>query len=372
MEAVLKLIGYLFNSVGHGCQELYQPHKLQVTQRILRLIDVQDAFGSRDGHDVAEEETFNFDFQLQKARYVLDEPSSNGDERQFSDRLPCSLALFGPWCQHAVGQACCRAEVLVKYEIEARIYNGDDCVTSASKAVRIFDCPDMHPAPVHTELFPGEYVCDIEQRLRSTFGINRPLLRISSTEPKPAEIRSDGDATIVPITLNFVISNIDEPPKHLDVRVGSILKATTFIAAGKMVGQPCVKSSKFNPFVAAIPKWGRAYSRKLHINQWTRSSDSKQTSWSASALVWMPISESATPAPSFWTPFLARRYSASLRVEVKGSAGKGLFQLCVPIQIVYPEIVDEVPTYETAMSTPASEVEGFEFGDTDELPIYVR
>ena len=369
---MLTRAGYLFNTIGHGCQELYLPHKLKVTQRILRMIDVQDSFGARDGRDAPEEEVFDFNFQLQKARYVLDEPSSNGDERQFSDRLPCSVALFGPWCSHAAGQACCQAEVLVKYEIEARVYKGDDCVRSASHAVRIFDCADMHPAPVHTEHFPGEYKCKDEQRLKSTFSINKPLLQISSSEPRPVEMRANGQTTMVGLTIQLALSKVEGPPKNLDIRISSILKATTFIAAGRMSGHPTLKNTKINPFLAAVPKWGRSYSRKLHITEWTPSADHKVKSWVASALVWMPISEGATPAPTFWTPFLARRYSAGLRIDVKGSAGKGLFQLSVPVQVVYPEVMGEVPTYETAMSTPASEIEGFEFGETDELPIYVR
>jgi hypothetical protein len=85
----------------------------------------------------------------------------------------------------------------------------------------------------------------------------------------------------------------------------------------------------------------------------------------------MPVSESATPAPTFFTPCLARRYSAVLRLEVKG-AGKAVFSLHVPVQIVYPDPTMDVPSYETAMSIPTSEEELFDFGPGDELPIYVR
>lgn len=88
-------------------------------------------------------------------------------------------------------------------------------------------------------------------------------------------------------------------------------------------------------------------------------------------MVWTPVSEGATPSPTFFTPFLARRYSAGIRLDVKG-AGKAIFQLHVPVQLVYAEPLAEVPSYETAMSTPVSEEEGFEFEDVDELPIYVR
>lgn len=345
---------------------------MHVQQRILRMIDVQDSFSARTGRDVLEDETFNFSFQLQKARYVLDEALSYGEERQFNSLLPSSIGVFGPYCQHAVEQSCCQAETVVKYEIEARVYCGDDCISSASQAVRIFDCPVVHPAPVHTEHFPGEYVCKSEQRLKTMYRISKPVLTISSSEPRPVEIRANGDVAMAAISLQFTLRGVNAPPGNLDVSINSILKATTFLSAVKMTSQPTIKNSKVNSFMAAVPKWGRSYHRKLHITEWTRGNDPRAKSWSANAMVWMPVSEGATPAPTFWTPFLARRYSAGLRVEVGGSVGKGIFQLCVPVQVVYPEINGEVPSYETAMSTPVSEVEDFEFGSSDVLPIYVR
>jgi len=121
--------------------------------------------------------------------------------------------------------------------------------------------------------------------------------------------------------------------------------------------------------LAAVPKWGRSYHRKLRVGHWVKGN--AQGEWTATALVWMPVSESATPAPTFFTPCLARRYSAVLRLEVKG-AGKAVFSLHVPVQIVYPDPTMDVPSYETAMSIPTSEEELFDFGPGDELPIYVR
>jgi hypothetical protein len=330
------------------------------------MIDVQDSFASRFGHD---EERFNFDFQLQKARYVLDQHSTDRSQPQYGDLLPCSIALFGPWCQHAVGQACCQAEVVVKYEIEARAYNGDECVASQSQQVRIFDCPDTHPPPMHLEHFPGEHTCSDRQRLKSAYKLSKPVLTISSAEPRPVEIRTNGEVAMAGLSFVFTLRDVEEPPKDLDVSINSILKATTFIATRQMDSQPTVAQSKTNPFIAAVPKWGRPYHRKLHVNHWTPGNDPR--TFTARAMIWMPISEGATPSPTFFSPYLARRYSAGIRVEVKG-AGKAVFQLHVPVQVVYKEPEAEVPSYETAMSTPVSEVEGFTFEDVDELPIYVR
>ncbi|KIV99511.1 uncharacterized protein PV09_08817 [Verruconis gallopava] len=366
----LILRGYMFNTIGHGCQELYQPHKLRMESKILHMIDVQDSFAYARDHCAGREEVFNFDFQLRKANYDLDESLDDGELlRQFNGFLPCSLGIFGPWCQHAVGQACCQAEALVKYELEAKVFNGDDCVGSGFRPLRIFDCPDTNPPPVHLEHFPGEYTCSDEQRLRTLYKMGNPLLRVSVVEPKPVEIRPNGEMALAALMFRFTMRGVDAPPKQLEVRINSMLKAMTFIAVNKLGSQPTVSLSKKCPLVAAVPKWGRSYHRKLRLGQWVGGE--KPGEWVASALIWMPVCENSTPAPTFFTPSLSRRYSSVLRIEVKG-AGKAVFNLHIPVQIVYPDPIADVPSYETATSTPSSEEEGFNFGISDELPIYVR
>jgi hypothetical protein len=368
---MLTKAGYLFNTIAHGCQELYQPHKLRLEQRILRMIDVQDSFAFRDGRDDTREELFKFDFQLRNAQYGPNDSTGgeDGTIRRFNGSLPCSLGVFGPWCSHAVGQACCQAESLIKYELEAKVYKGDDVLISEAQPVRIFDCPDTTPPPVHLAHFPGEFICSDQQALKSIYSVNRSQLAVSVAEPKAVEIRLDGEVAMAALGLRFTMRDADSPPRQLDVRVNSILKALTFISAAKMDSQPTVKQSKHNPFLAAVPKWGRSYHRKLRVCQWTKGNGPRE--FVATALLWMPVSEGATPAPTFFTPCLARRYSAALRLDVKGG-GKAVFNLHVPIQIVYSDPTMDVPSYETATSTPTSEEEGFDFEPVDELPIYVR
>jgi hypothetical protein len=335
------------------------------------MIDVQDSFASRNGHSGEREEIFYFDFQVSKAHYNADNSPNDEFEpvTQFSGALPCSLGIFGPWCSHAAGQVCCQAEALVKYEIEAKVYDGDDVLATAFRPVRIFDCQDAHPPPVHLAHFPGEFTCNDTQPLKTIYRMGSLQLSVNIAVPKPVEIRPGGEVSMAALTVRFTMRETDTPPKHLDVRINSILKATTFIAAMKMSGQPTIQQSKINPLLAAVPKWGRSYHRKLRICQWIRGDTPRE--WVAHALVWMPVSEGSTPTPTFFTPCLARRYSAALRLEVKG-AGKAVFNLHVPVQIVYPDPSTEVPSYETATSTPSSEEEGFDFRPVEELPIYVR
>ncbi|TLD26186.1 hypothetical protein E2P81_ATG07998 [Venturia nashicola] len=365
----LVLKGYMVNAVGHRCPSLYSPHRLVLEQKLLKLMDVQD---SRCDADNSNSEIFRFNFPLAKEPWSTpqcDEDDEDGSARKYLRTLPSSLNVFGPWCTKAAGQAACQAEATVKYEVEATAYRGDAVVGRCVHEVRIYDSPDSHPPPVHMADFPDEYHCSQDKRLKR-FHIPGSRLTVIVSEPKPVEIRSHGETTMAAFPLKFIMHDAGMPPRKMGVRVNSLLKAVTFISSSKLNSQPTIKQSKDSSFLAAVPKFGRAYHRSLHLSHWTRHTSSPyDIEWVSYALVWLPITENATPAPTFFTPFLSRRYSVSLRLEVKGE-GKAVFSLNVPLQIVYPMDVGsaDAPSYEVAMTPPCER----ECEEEDVLPIYVR
>ncbi|QDS67953.1 hypothetical protein FKW77_008957 [Venturia effusa] len=338
---------------------------------ILKLMDVQDSVSSRYDPDNGDGELFRFDFPLAKEPWSGPQCEENDEDdsaRKYLRTLPSSLNVFGPWCSKAVGQACCQAEATVRYEVEATAFRGDTIVSKCTHEVRIYDSPDPHPPPVHLAHFPEEYHCSQEKRL-TRFGTSGSHLTVIASEPRPLEIRSHGDPSMAAFALKFIMRDCAKPRK-LDVRINSLLKAVTFISANKMDSQPTIKQSKDSPFLAAIPKFGRSYHRSLHLSHWTRNPASHyDVEWIAHALVWLPITENAMPAPTFFTPFLSRRYSVSLRLEVKGE-GKATIILNVPLQIVYPMDVGsaDAPSYEVAMTPPCER----SYEEVEVLPIYVR
>lgn len=376
------------NVVGHRCPTLYQPHKLILEQKVgwlnylvgremliklqlLKLMDVQDSVSSRYDPDNGDGETFRFNFPLAKEPWSTpqcEEDDEDGSARKYLRTLPSSLNVFGPWCTRAAGQSCCQAEATVRYEVEATAFRGDTVISRCVHEVRIYDSPDSHPPPVHMADFPDEYHCVQEKRLRR-FSIPGSRLTVIASEPKPLEVLSHGETSMAAFPLKFVMRDTGKPRK-MDVRINSLLKAVTFISANKLDSQPTIKQSKDSSFLAAVPKFGRAYYRSLHLSHWTRNTASHyDVEWIAHALVWLPITENATPAPTFFTPYLSRRYSVSLRLEVKGE-GKAVFSLNVPLQIVYPMDVGsaDAPSYEVAMTPPCER----ECEEEDVLPIYVR
>ncbi|KAF2403710.1 hypothetical protein EJ06DRAFT_527313 [Trichodelitschia bisporula] len=366
------LRGFLLNVVGHRCPQFQLSHDMVVEHQLLKLVDVHFSASqhSRTSDDVDCEE-FPFDFKL-KAR-SCSAPEDRHDSPIFpATTLPSSVDVLGPWCTAAAGEVNCRAETQVRYEVEAYAYRGDDAVSAAVQQVRIFDIVDAHPPPIHMADFPGEYTCSQEHKLKRSFSRSGRRMMIAVAQPKPLEISLDKDVSMVAFHVSFFVEDgptHSSPPSTLHIRVDSLLRSTTFIALRQMDMHPTVAQARRTPFLAAVPKFGRPYHRKLHITNWTRCPPGNKVSrwWMNETVVWLPITEKSNPAPTFFTPFISRRYSVSLRFAAKGD-GKANFLLQVPLQIVYPTLLGSAaPAYD---AEPPQD-ESIELGP-ERLPLYVR
>lgn len=68
---------------------------------------------------------------------------------------------------------------------------------------------------------------------------------------------------------------------------------------------------------------------------------SKTSSWVADTTLWLPVIDETLPAPSVFTPYITRRYSVAVQLNVCGARmGKASFHLDVPVQVVYVDSFD--------------------------------
>ena len=101
------------------------------------------------------------------------------------------------------------------------------------------------------------------------------------------------------------------------------------------------------------------------VDGWEQDVDEPGT-WIREMVVLLPVIENAFPAPSFFTPYIARRYSLAFRLAIKSSWGDAKFSFDVPLQIVYPETP---VNYEHIYNPHLIEECTTPF---DSLPIYIR
>jgi hypothetical protein len=234
----------------------------------------------------------------------------------------------------------------------------------------VYDTAEQFPPPIHTADFPGEYACAQEKRLKRFMSQGRRL-SICVSEPKPLVIHQDKRATLAAFPIRFSVRHDPKrpnllPPGPLDVRINSVLKLSTYIAVGSMQSHPTLRNCQISPLLATISRNGRSYHRKLRLQNaaWKHESADAVREWAQDAVVWLPISEHASPTPSFFTPYLTRRYSVAMRIDVKSGEGSAVFHLNVPLQIVY---ASDAPTY-----TEHEHLGFCQSEPVERLPLYIR
>jgi hypothetical protein len=201
----------------------------------------------------------------------------------------------------------------------------------------------------------------------------RRRLGITTSEPKPLVIQAHQKAAMAAFHVRFTLRSDSNslnpvPPGPLEVRINSTLKVHTYIAVGTMLSHPTLRNSEVSPLLATLSRNGRMYQRKLHLKHsgWKHDASEAGRDWVQDTTVWLPVSEHASPTPSFFTPYLSRRYSVAMRIDAKNGDGSAVFHLNVPLQIVYAA---DAPTYTEFADESWSQlcVEA-----PERLPLYVR
>jgi hypothetical protein len=349
-------------------------------------VDVQNSASS---HDAECTELFPFYFCF------YNEPWDEiRDPHQLSQAVPQTLpstiditSSNGSWCSHARRKAYgaepakCNTSTRVKYEIQALAYQDGEVVASVKLEVRIHDTVDYCPPPIHVDHFPAEYVIYQGKRLRKILALGGRRLTIAAAEPRPLHVKQDVKVHLVAVPVRFALRKDPKRPHSypapLSVKITSLLSAKTFISIREMQYHPTVQHVKLSPYLAMVPRYGQTFNRKLKICEWKSlqigEEGSKESAWTCDTFLWLPACEQSSLTPTFFTPYLSKRYSLSLRVDAKSSDGKALFHLNMPLQIVYPT---DIGGCETAMAPQHSESADGDEEDfvrmVDRLPLYVR
>jgi hypothetical protein len=279
------------------------------------------------------ENLISFDFSLHRKG---DSEDPHSGVTKSMEVIPSSVYAMGYWCSNSPSRYSCSACTNVKYELQAFAYKEDEMVSSLISEIRVYDTETPLPPPIHLAHFPGEYVMSQEKRLKK-LGISGANLAISVSEPPPMEIRHDDGIALaaLPMKLRLTGTSVTNRGGPLELRVTSRLKLHSFFSSSKMFAHPTAKQAQGSPFLGALCKYGKPYVRNLRIDSWKPGKTLGSATKDMTLLI--PILENDKPAPTFFTAFLARRYTVSVRIDVNSGWQKASFRLNIPLQIVYPE-----------------------------------
>jgi hypothetical protein len=355
--------GTLSNTLRHqdGCAYHFEPHRIITKAPIIELSDVHDLQTTLSS--VSAERLLSFSFPL--LRKSLSPIYQSTLATKSGEILPSSLNVLGYWCSSSPSRYSCSAQTTVRYELHAIAYKDDEKVSTTYSEVKIYDTDTPLPPPIHLAHFPGEYTVSQSRPLRK-LGMRGGSLSVTVSEPSPLEIRSgDGIAlTALPVRLRLEgEGNKWAKSARLNVRLTSRLRMHSYFSAGAMEAHPTDAQTKGSPFLGSLNKYGRKFVKNLRVDEWKVENGALVKDM----VVLVPVLENDKPSPTFFTAYLARRYSLAINMEVNAGWYKAAYRLNVPVQIVYPE---EPIGYEGMHSDSWEAEERAEIGGM--LPVYTR
>jgi hypothetical protein len=242
----------------------------------------------------------------------------------------------------------------VKYEVFAFAMKRSKILAHTSKEIKIYASNDPSP-PLCAADYAGEYTYSRQKPLRTLLFQRHGDLFVNTEEPTPIECTlSEPDlSTLLPIHFNLLChprktttSTLSPNLLIFDASVSWKLKSTTLVSITKLVDVPTIEQCKKSLQYARVTEYSPSRSRKLRLQDWDVHDDIGSIekpvigahSYTHNTTVWLSIptkDEDAYPPPTFSSPYLSRKYSFTVRIDVCGSLGRASFNLEVPVQIVY-------------------------------------
>ncbi|PWY75246.1 hypothetical protein BO94DRAFT_568601 [Aspergillus sclerotioniger CBS 115572] len=273
--------------------------------------------------------------------------------------LPPSLS-FKPISVYDSNDLTLRGQCRIQYALKARLFDQSECIAEDEFPVTFAPTHEA-PPPICITDFPREYTLQSSYLARDLLS-RRDLynIEIETEEPPPLCLNRLNTAfTIVPLKWRYKClapskhHQVNNPP-DLFATVRTSLHATTFISVTSQPRVPVqVEANKLKNFRLlgnTIKIDGTTQVRKLRIASWEPGSDtthdtvsdldsesyteSKPETWESTAHLIFTFDENNYVPPTFTHPYVSRRYSLVIGIEVDGSRD-GSFQLRVPVHVSY-------------------------------------
>ena len=266
-----------------------------------------------------------------------------------------------------------RTGASVVYELRVSVIRSGRVLARRIAPIRIIDDVDATP-PTAVEDFDHEYVCQVEKSLKSHVLCKVGSIAAMVNEPGPFIVRNEkqNPRTALQLKLHLQIpqkQTASHTVPSFSVDVSWQLRKSVFVSMAMHDALPTTRDASRSLLTGKAVSFGERKYCKMEVSTWQASparSSSDQV-WTSEQDLWLSLSATSLPTPTFATPYLSCRYSLSLQVKVRGN-GRADLSLEVPVQIVYKSSVQRLH-----IRPPACSLHSL-FADTDtvtDLPRYV-
>lgn len=257
-------------------------------------------------------------------------------------RLPSSLEQKSPiWTE--LRHSGPKTAASVSYTLHARLHRGDALLASHVQKINIFDCSEIAP-PLDIEDFTPEYNVCQESLLRKYIFQKLGRMAIGAKQPPALIFSKPGELAATKVLLNVTLHTIQEhfagcAQDVLEASINWRLQSSTFVCMHMPNAIPTIRQVTTSPSMGHIVKASSTHHLKMRWSNWVRKNPagSEYTEWTASYPVLLPVESTSTLPPTFFLPYLSRRYSILLEISISGPC-RSRATLKLPVQIVYQSV----------------------------------
>ena len=324
------------------------------------------------------ERHYPFKFDVQS--WLRHDSTTSRNNRALASRS--NFALIPPSMRHEVlttpqGVPRPRAGARVTYVLTARLLKDHRTIDRVAQPILLFlsqpPCPPMCVAD-----FTGEYRSFQKTALRRSFFQKMSDISVIVQEPEQLTVRPDRKDSVVelPVKLRLKQSKTEAArwvQPVIEAEVKWHFRFSTFVSIQEQQGPPTLREALVSPATAMVRSSLKSRSLGMVWRNWKPVLDKGGASWiesEQSLCLRLPRSEVLTP--TFWSPFLSRRYSICLQLKVT-KPGTAKLEVEVPIQVGIDAVVDDGRDGCATFDAPVLAESSFEDVDGDEpLPQYSR
>lgn len=330
---------------------------------------------SMDGHasNVARNERhYPFNFNVQS--WLRHDHENSLLHKRLASRN--NFASLPPSLKHEVlptpqGTRRPRAGAHVTYKLTAHLLKDRKVIDQIMQPILLLISQDPSP-PMCMADFVGEYQMAQKCLLRTPLFQKAGELTIFAQEPKQLTVRPNCAESMVELPIRLVWKRQKQEinvyqSTRIEAEVKWQFRMSTFVSLMEQRGPATLKQALVSPATAYVRSTLPPKTLSMAWRKWKPVGSSK-TKIQCEQSLWLSLPRSEILTPTFWSPFLSRRYSVWLQVKIH-RPGSAKLEVEVPIQVG----IESTASAGLAENARADGEGLFEDTDGDELlPQYSR
>lgn len=232
-----------------------------------------------------------------------------------------------------------RAAARVTYQLTARLVRDHKILAQIRQPIILLASQTPSP-PICIADFKGEYRTVQKSVLRTSLRKKAGELSVIVQEPKQLTTKASGDELVVELPVKLQLKRTRQElssgqPSYVKAEVKWQFQYSTFVSVLEQQGPPSLQQALCSPATAFVRSTLDSKTVDMAWRHWKPLESGPENSMNmieSEQSLWLRLPPTEVLTPTFWSPFLSRRYSILLQLKIL-QPGSARIEVEVPIQV---------------------------------------